>query len=49
LLKIGCGIVQIRSYNHAAATTSSHVCTADALKARCVLAEVRWHWTLNVL
>jgi hypothetical protein len=28
LLKIGCGIVQIRSYNHAAATTSCHVCSA---------------------
>ena len=26
---------------HAAATTSRHVCMADALKARCVLAEVR--------
>jgi hypothetical protein len=26
---------------HAAATTSYHVCRADALKARCVLAEVR--------
>jgi hypothetical protein len=34
---------------HAAATTSSHVCIADALKARCVLAEVRWRWTLKVL
>jgi hypothetical protein len=27
---------------HAVATTSRHVCMADALKARCVLAEVRW-------
>jgi hypothetical protein len=26
---------------HAAATTSHHVCSADAQKARCVLAEVR--------
>jgi XFP C-terminal domain len=34
---------------HAAATTSCHVCMADALKARCVLAEVRWRWTLKVL
>ena len=34
---------------HAAATTSRHVCRADALKARCVLAEVRWRWTLKVL
>ena len=34
---------------HAAATTSCHVCIADALKARCVLAEVRWRWTLKVL
>jgi hypothetical protein len=33
---------------HAAATTSCHVCMADALKARCVLAEVRWRWTLKV-
>src|ERR1700730_19394729 len=41
VLKLGCGIVQIRSYNHAAATTSCHVCMADALKARCALAEVR--------
>ena len=34
---------------HAAATTSRHVCIADARKARCVLAEVRWRWTLKVL
>ena len=34
---------------HAAATTSFHVCIADALKARCVLAEVRWRWTLKML
>ena len=34
---------------HAAATTSRHVCTADARKARCVLAEVRWRRTLKVL
>jgi hypothetical protein len=33
---------------HATATTLRHVCSADALKARCILAEVRWHWTLNV-
>jgi hypothetical protein len=34
---------------HAAATTSRHVCIADALKARCVLADVRWRWKLKVL
>src|SRR5208337_823581 len=34
---------------HAAVTTSRHVSMADALKARCVLAEVRWRWTLKVL
>ena len=34
---------------HAAATTSRHACMAEALKARCVLAEVRWRWTLKVL
>ena len=28
LLKIGCGFVGIRCYNHAAATTSRHVCRA---------------------
>jgi hypothetical protein len=27
LLKIGCGFFGIRSYNHAAATTSRHVCS----------------------
>ena len=31
---------------HAAA--SRHVCRADALEDRCVLAEVRWRWTLKV-
>jgi putative transposase len=41
LLKIGCSIVGIRSNSHAAATTSRHARMADALKARCVLAEVR--------
>jgi putative transposase len=34
---------------HAAATTSRHVGIAEARKVRCVLAEVRWRWTLNVL
>ena len=34
---------------HAVATTSRHVCMADSLKSRCVLAEVRWRWTLKVL
>jgi hypothetical protein len=42
LLKIGCSIVGIRSNSRAAATTSCHACMADALKARCVLADVRW-------
>src|ERR1700730_6609336 len=30
LLKIGCGFVGIRCYNHAAATTSRHVCRGEA-------------------
>jgi len=30
LLKIGCGFVGIRCYNHAAATTSRPVCRAEA-------------------
>jgi hypothetical protein len=34
---------------HAAGTTSRHACMADALKARCVLADVRWRWTSKVL
>ena len=29
-------------------TTSCHVCIAEARKARCVLAEMRWRWTLNL-
>src|ERR1700736_5358565 len=33
---------------NAATTISRHVCRADALKDRCVLAEVRWRWTLKV-
>jgi hypothetical protein len=33
----------------AAAAASRHVCIADALKTRCVLAEVRWRWTLKAL
>jgi hypothetical protein len=49
LLKIGRGTVGIRSNSHAAATTSRHACMADALKARCVLADVRWRWTVKVL
>jgi hypothetical protein len=44
LLKIGHSTVGIRSNSHAAAT-SRHACMADALKARCVLADVRWRWT----
>ena len=35
--------------DYAATTTSRHVCMADARKARCVLAEVRWRWTLKML
>ena len=31
--------------HHAAATASRHVFIAVALKARCVVAEVRWRWT----
>ena len=31
-----------------AAAASRQVCMADDLKARCVLAEVRWRWTLKV-
>jgi Mg2+-importing ATPase len=34
-----------RLIHQAAAAASRHVCIADALKARCVLAEVRWRWT----
>ena len=49
LLKIGRGFVGIRSNDHAVATTSRHVCIAETRKARCVLAETRWRWTLNVL
>ena len=49
LLKIGRSIVGIRSNSHAAATTSRHSCMAEALNARCVLADVRWRWTLKVL
>ena len=40
---------QLNVLQHAAATTSRHACMAEALKARCVLAEVRWRWTLKVL
>jgi hypothetical protein len=48
LLKIGRSTVGIRSNSHAAATTSRHACMADALKTRCILADVRWRWTLKV-
>ena len=34
---------------HAAAVTSRQVCIAEARNARCVLAEIRWRWTLKVL
>jgi hypothetical protein len=36
---------------HAAAAlaVARHVCMAEALKARCVLAEMRWRCTLKVL
>src|ERR1700730_5846293 len=40
---------RVSQRNHAAATTSRHACMAEALKARCVLADVRWRWTLKVL
>jgi hypothetical protein len=33
--------ILMASWTHAAATTSCHVCIADVLKARCVLADVR--------
>jgi hypothetical protein len=49
LLKIGRSIVGIRGNSHAAATTSRHGCMAEALKARCVLADVGWRWTLKAL
>jgi hypothetical protein len=45
LLKIERGFFGLHGYNHAAATTSRQVCMAEALKARCVLAEMRWRWT----
>jgi DNA topoisomerase III len=35
--------------DHAAATTSRHVCMAEARNARCVFAEMRWRCTLKVL
>ena len=34
---------------HAAAATSRDVRMAEARNARCVLAEIRWRWTLKVL
>jgi hypothetical protein len=34
---------------NATAATSHHVCMAQARNARCVLAEIRWRWTLKVL
>ena len=37
------------AYFQATATAARHMFIADARKARCVLAEVRWRWTLNVL
>ena len=37
------------AYFHATATAARHMFIADALKARCVLADVRWRWTLKVL
>jgi hypothetical protein len=33
----------------AIATAARHMSIADARKARCVLADVRWRWTLKVL
>ena len=37
------------AYFQATATAARHMFIADARKARCVLAEVRWRWTLKVL
>ena len=37
------------AYFQATATAARHVFIADTRKARCVLAEVRWRWTLKVL
>ena len=45
----GSGTFSSAEVAHAAATTSRHACMAEALKARCVLADVRWRWTLKVL
>jgi hypothetical protein len=39
--QIECAINFLARQAHAAATTSRHIYTSDALKARCVLAEVR--------
>ena len=49
LLKSDVALVGIRIRDHAAATTSRHVCMAEALKARWVRADMRWRWTLKVL
>jgi hypothetical protein len=49
LSKTGRGFVGIRNGSHATVTTSRQVCMAEALKARCVFAEIRWRWTLKVL
>ena len=37
------------AYFQATATAACHMFIADARKARCVLAEVRWRWTLKML
>src|ERR1019366_5580642 len=37
------------AYFHATATAARHMFIADALKARCVLADVIWRWKLKVL
>jgi hypothetical protein len=36
-------------YFQATATAARHMIIADERKVRCVLAEVRWRWTLKVL
>ena len=37
------------AFFQATATAARHMFIADARKARCVLAEMRWRWTLKVL
>src|ERR1700730_12493579 len=53
--KYGCGVapmppcfVKSEASGSRYGTTSCHVCIAEARKARCVLAEMRWRWTLKL-